>query len=49
MVGSIASGIGLTLPPGLDTAVCESAFCGEVVPYGGREVKRGSHKVRIAV
>ena len=32
MVGSIASGIGLALPPGLETAVHEPAFCGKVVP-----------------
>lgn len=39
VVGSIASGIGLALLPGLDTVVHEPPFCGEGVPCGGRETR----------
>lgn len=46
MVGSIASGISLALPPGLDTAVCESAFCGEMVPSSEQQRQQEQERRR---
>lgn len=40
MVSSIADGVSLALPPGLDAAVHESTFCGERVPCSERQRQR---------